>query len=276
MTVAFAVPLLHAAKFAGDDATGWLRPLTGADEALLSEMREASAALRTTQLLAAVTTRIGAASPVTPEILRDLTIGDRERLLLGCVIANFGAELEVVARCPEPDCGQLAELSVSLVEAAANASPQPDEHQLEIDAEDGPHRVIFRLPTGRDQEAAARQALVDPGAAAADLLARCVIQAGAPVSINSEAAIALEQAIEALDPGIETIAEAPCPACGRPVRTLLDAFALLTSGLASSDRLYAEVDRLARTYHWSEAEILAMPLARRRRYLELIMAGDAA
>ena len=57
--------------------------------------------------------------------------------------------------------------------------------------------------------------------------------------------------------------------------TVLDAFSLLASGLAAADRLYAEIDAVARAYHWSEAEILALPIARRRRYLGLIGAMAA-
>jgi hypothetical protein len=40
--------------------------------------------------------------------------------------------------------------------------------------------------------------------------------------------------------------------------------------------LLLEIDQLARAYHWSEADILAIPAARRRRYLALIDARIAA
>jgi hypothetical protein len=56
------------------------------------------------------------------------------------------------------------------------------------------------------------------------------------------------------------------------MRTLLDGLTLLSSGASSSSRLYTEVDRLARAYHWSEEAILALPVSRRRSYLELVAA----
>jgi hypothetical protein len=41
--------------------------------------------------------------------------------------------------------------------------------------------------------------------------------------------------------------------------------------------MIADVHRLASTYHWSESEILALPLPRRRRYLAALDAErDAA
>jgi hypothetical protein len=54
------------------------------------------------------------------------------------------------------------------------------------------------------------------------------------------------------------------------VPAVLDGFSLLASGIATGDRLLEEVHSIARAYHWSEAEILALPLPRRRRYLDLL------
>ena len=262
--------------------TGWLRALTGADEALSSKPTpDASPAARVTALLAAVTTRIGDAAPVTPDLVRSLTIGDRERLLLGLAAGTFGPDLDVVARCPAPDCGELIELSLSLGDfirlpvAVAGA-----EHDLTIESRTGPRCVRVRLPRGSDQEEAAHLAKADPAAAARHLLSRCVLaitdQDGRTVSDDALAdfAPALEDAIAAIDPAAEHISEAPCPACGGTIRAVLDGFSLLASGLAAADRLYAEVDTVARAYHWSEAEILSLPVARRRRYLDLIGAAS--
>lgn len=45
----------------------------------------------------------------------------------------------------------------------------------------------------------------------------------------------------------------------------------------AGDRMIADVHRLALAYHWSEPEILALPLPRRRRYLSALEAErDAA
>ena len=256
-----------------DGPLAWLRGLTGADELLLDEAAGELPAARATRLLATVTTRIGDIAPVTVDLVRGLTVGDRERLLLGCAMATFGAELDVVARCPHDDCCELAELSVSLAELLEplRTCARPREHRLEVTAGGRVRELRFRLPTGADQEAVAEEALTDPTSAAASLLGRCLIApCDGPGAADDAAAVG--EAITTLDPAFEWAAEAECPACGRPVRTLLDGMALLSSGASPSGRLYGEIDRVARAYHWSEAAILALPVSRRRRYLDLITA----
>ena len=188
-----------------------------------------------------------------------------------------------MACCPHPQCGELIEFSLSVRNALhrPDEGPRPEHHELAVRTQAGVRRLRFRLPNGGDQEAAARRALSDPEAAAAMLVENCVLAVsgeggdGGEAAAGPEVASALDAAMDRLDPAAEAIAEANCPACGRPVRTLLDGFALLSSGLASGDRLLAEIDGLARAYHWSEREILSLPLPRRRRYLDLLQAGSA-
>ncbi|MEQ1895103.1 MAG: hypothetical protein ABL998_21395, partial [Planctomycetota bacterium] len=55
--------------------------------------------------------------------------------------------------------------------------------------------------------------------------------------------------------------------------SLLDAVAFLRAEFAAARRaLQEELHVLASTYHWSEAEILALPSDRRRRYVARILA----
>jgi hypothetical protein len=156
---------------------------------------------------------------------------------------------------------------------------RPAHHEVAVVTQAGLRKLRFRLPSGGDQEEAGRLARSDPAAAAALLIERCLIavldehgEAEANAA-DSEVALALDTAIEGLDPAAETVAEGVCPTCGATVRALLDGLTLLRSGIASGDRLLAEIDSLARTYHWSEEAILSLPLPRRRRYLDLILAG---
>ena len=279
-----AVELLDGLAGGGTRQLAAIRALTGRDEALLDADADAVPAERTTRLLAAVVQRIGEQAPVTAEMVRSLTAGDRERLLIGCAAATLGASTDVVAHCPRPDCGELIEFSIRFADLLALPEPgdRPDRHELSVRTKAGPRKLRFRLPTGADLEAAARCALADPAAARTLLLDRCLLEIrdgrGRVVSrrLSAEAESALEEAIRTLDPGAESIAETECPECGQVIRTLLDGFALLSSSIASGDRLLAEIDSLACAYHWSEAEILSLPLPRRRRYLDLIVARSAA
>jgi len=61
--------------------------------------------------------------------------------------------------------------------------------------------------------------------------------------------------------------QAACPECGTARAVDLDPYGALRH---RPDTLLLQVHRLAWHYHWSEAEILALPRPRRLRYLQLI------
>jgi len=68
-------------------------------------------------------------------------------------------------------------------------------------------------------------------------------------------------------PEVAQAALAACPACGASNEIAVDPYLVLA---ASPEELFVEVHLLASAYHWSEAEILALPRARRQLYLRLI------
>ena len=72
-----------------------LRSMTGADEALLAHWAaDLPHAHATTEILACVVDRIGDLSPVSADDARELTVGDRHRLLLALYRATHGPRLE--------------------------------------------------------------------------------------------------------------------------------------------------------------------------------------
>jgi hypothetical protein len=274
------IPLMHGVWRDGRwHGRAALRPINGADEALV--MEAALPVRRATALLAATTLAIGDIAPVTPEIANGLTIGDRERLLLALHAISFGAKIDVVAHCADPACGERIELPVTLSDlfGVETDTPPPAEHALI--AASGALHVRFRLPTGADHEAAARLAN-DLERAADRMLTRCILGVtdehgrAVPADDVLDALRApLADAFRTLDPAAETVAAFDCPACGRHARASLDALTLLGAELARTESIFADVNRLARAYHWSEADILALPVARRRRYLALLAQSGA-
>ena len=254
-----------------------LRGLTGHDEALIADAATLSPATCATALLARATQRIGAVAPVGEEAIAGLVIGDRERLLLKLCEMTFGDELDLVAHCP--GCGELQEMAVRPGEllGAAPDAPMAIEHEIRPETADGSWRIRFRLPTGRDQEKAAR----DPERAKAGLITGCVTgctgpggEALAPEAAAQIFGALLEDAFQRLDPDAEATSSITCGACGHASVALLDGFAILHAGLTRGEDIYRDTYWMSRTYHWSEADILAMPIARRKRYLAL--AADMA
>jgi hypothetical protein len=131
---------------------------------------------------------------------------------------------------------------------------------------DGHGEAEVRPVTGADQEAAAQHGGVE------ELVDRCVLELRSEQPASRQTlGEALSDSFLELDPQAEIWIDAVCPSCDEPVSALVDGaeilFAELTNG---DDRLLREVDALARTYHWSEAEILGLDVHRRQRYLELI------
>ncbi len=248
-----------------------LRAPTGADEVLLAEsLAQASAAVRANALLAGCLVHLGG-EECGPADVRALVVGDRDALLLQLRAAAFGARVACVLACP--DCGQPMDLEPAVPDLLVDDYAEvAAEHELEGD---GGSPVRFRLPTGEDLEAVAEAA--DVAAGAALLLSRCVLGGVEVDALTDATRDALEDALARLDPQAELRITVACPTCGDRVEATLDAAALLLDELApDADALFREVHALARHYHWSEREILGLELPRRRRYLELLVADEAA
>jgi hypothetical protein len=191
-------------------------------------------------------TLLAAASPgASWEDVAALPIGERDDRLMAVREALFGSTFEGVASCAS--CGEALDVSFradqirpSPATAAAGAVRLPDSYDL---------LAVAHLP----DVPSARQALV----------ARCVPGGRDDAAVISEMAEA--------DPSADIRLGLECPACGAPVEVLFDVTAFLWAEIeAEVEALLLDVRDLAAAYGWSEADIMAMPDARRRRYLDLI------
>ncbi len=254
----------------------WLRPWSGHDEARLAEAEPtASCAARTTALLASCLTLDGGDTPATPELARQLTVGDREALLLHLRKMTLGERLACVLTCPA--CGERMDLDLLVSDLlVAPYGRERQSHSVTIADGEDVFRVRFRLPTGADQEVAAALVAGDAEQAVRLVLARCVVDV---VAANGHAMEELPLAVARrlpalmaeLDPQAELRLEAECPTCGAPFATLFDAAGYVQQEITqASGELFREIHLLAYHYHWSEAEILALTGPRRRRYLGLL------
>jgi hypothetical protein len=255
-----------------------LRAATGSDEAFLIEAgARLLSAQRTTVLLARCLERIGPVERVTEEMVRSLTVGDRERLLLELQRLTFGERMQGVLTCPNPQCGERMDLELNVGDLIVRTySEAKTFYELEIEVGDKAYRVRFRLPSGDDQEAIAELARVEPSEAVRALMQRCVdrvTSAGGdeidewPAGLSAE----LSERMSERDPQAELSLTATCPACGHDFESILDTASYFIEELMRKSRLlFQEVHWLAFYYHWSEAEIMNMSVGRRSRYLDLL------
>lgn len=257
-----------------------LRPLVGADEAFLLEEGEMFLpAQKITALLTRCVTRIGPVTPVTPETLRSLTVGDREALLLHLRRLTLGNPMPAVLSCPYPACSEKMDLGLQVSDFLLPPYACDQEwHETTVTAHGIAYGIRFRLPTGADQEAGASLARSDPYAAAELILRRCVAQvtldAGQGASLAEwppPVAQQLPALMSELDPQAELVLQLTCPACRGAFSALFDTASYFFQELVGqATSFYREVHTLAFYYHWSEAEILSLTAKKRHRYLDLL------
>jgi hypothetical protein len=272
------VALMHGLWHDGQRHIGAIvQPLQGHAEVALQESDDLVPAARITRILSAATRAIGDVTPVSEAMIRDLSVADRERLLLALHIATFGRRQEMVVQCAACDAQIEVPLDVKALVEAGRGEHEGASAGLDVAIETplGPIFVRCRPPSGADQEAAVAQR--DSGAASDTLLLRCIEavtdSAGArlePADMVDLLREPVEALLQASDPLTELRLTIGCPDCGHENLSELDAFQFLKAASICRGSIFAEVHRLARAYHWSEADILAMPLARRRLYLALL------
>lgn len=270
MKIDSTVELLHGLELDGvRHCQALLRDLTGHEEALLEAPH--MPAVVVTSLISSAVRRIGDIAPITSELAAQLTVGDRERLILAMSIMTFGDRVDLVAHCPEIGCGEAADVNVRLSDFLRLENLIPESHKdLYLKNTAGEWSLRVRPPTGADQEAI----YGDSNSTARKLVLACVeqikdpngriVQADElPAEFESELSIALSS----FDAAAESVSVMQCPSCGSTTDVLLDGFMVLCSSLTGS--LSREVYHMARSYHWSESEILDLSIQRRKRYLAI-------
>lgn len=237
--------------------------------------RGALPAERATQLVVVCVERIGQVSPVGLDEARELAVGDREAIALHVRRLIAGDELPCVLDCPNPECGERLEVTL----LASDLLVEPYEWERPVhDREVRGRRVVFRVPNGGDVERGAARAGDGVDAAARSVLDACVESVDG--GLDPELAAAVTALMAELDPQADISLGFACPECAAEAGVPFDAAAYVLEELAQRERaLEREVHLLALYYHWSEADIVAMPAERRRRYLELLddeLRGTAA
>ncbi|QPJ62409.1 MAG: hypothetical protein G3M70_11225 [Candidatus Nitronauta litoralis] len=258
-----------------------LRPVTGEDEAaLLDTPTHLLPAEKATFLLTRLLDSIGSLKPINEEHVRQLTTGDRERLLFTLYSITFSEEVDLIARCPFEECGTMSEITLPLSNLIhpEQTENRKDSFQFFDSTQDHSLTIRFRMPTGFDQEKIGRRFLKKPDKnLELELVKACILeisdQKGNTIphqSLLKELKPHLESAWSGLDPASDPFSKVHCPECGREYTAVLDAFSLFSTRLENGDDIFDQVHRLARVYHWSEREVLGLTFERRQRYLEIV------
>lgn len=236
-----------------------LAELSGAAELLAADLAESALPqpARVSRFLAATLAEVGG-RPLDQPAADALSVGDRQYLVRQVGAALGRDRIWLTRRCTA--CGAGFDIPVAQaalpVKAAGASYPE-----AEVVLRGRTHRL--RVPTGADQAAIAHL----PEAAAADALLDRLLDPAPDGPLTPDERDRLDAVLEDMAPEVALEAQAHCPDCGAENRVAVDPY--LTLALADLEIL-EEVHVLARRYHWSEAEILALPRGRRKRYLGLI------
>ncbi|MEH1828424.1 MAG: phage baseplate protein [Nostoc sp.] len=230
-------------------------------------------------------TLLAAACPEwSSEQLMNLSIGQRDGLLLKLREQTFGSQLTSVTVCPQ--CGDRLELTFTVSDIRVNLAIESVDALEPLSVQFADYEVRFRLPNSLDLAAVAREQ--DPVKVRSELFDRCLIAVSYPVSDRavshqretqfSQSSVLPESLVKAIlesmalaDPQADVQLALKCPACAHHWQATFDIVSFFWSEIHGwAGRVLREVHTLASAYGWREADILAMSSQRRRLYLEMI------
>lgn len=209
------------------------------------------------------------ACPEQPfEAMCEWSIGQRDAHLLALRRQTIGDRIAAYAECLA--CRSELEFELSCTTLLASSATS---NTTWTTVEQGGRAWELRGPNSRDLALAI--AVADLEQARQVLLSRCV-RSGAE---DAEAAVwarangaALAGRLSELDPLAEVLIDLRCEVCGQQWQALFDIVTFFWNELqARSRRLLQEVDLLARTYGWTEGEVLRLSDQRRGMYVEMAL-----
>jgi hypothetical protein len=187
------------------------------------------------------------------ETIAGAPLSARDRALLALRARIFGPEIRCRESCA--NCGEILEINFTAAEIGLDLA-EP---------------VFPPAPRGTLADGTAIRAVTAADAAAAEVThdaprARALLAARA--APDAADAPEIDAALEALDPAADVEIALRCPACGETTFRAFDVGGFVWHEIeARVPRILREVAELARAFHWSEHDILALPPARRAFYL---------
>ena len=203
---------------------------------------------------------------LTEDAAWNLPVGARTEALVALATLSDSRPLIIALRCPHTACGEALEIEI---EPGELRSVCQDRERDVVNVRLGNNWLELRRPTGRDQRNWLGTHWPDIETARARMLAS-LLSAPPGDSLDPPAIAALEDELAIIDPLVAFNLAVICPACGETAEHPGDLGRHALATLRQiHDRMFESVARLATHFHWTEPEILALPLWRRERYLAL-------
>jgi hypothetical protein len=263
-----------------------IRALTGVEELLLLEAPDDDLALALT-LMAHVARALGEQSAGgDPDAWLDLTPTDLDFFILRLRQLMLGDRILSDVRCNAPGCKARIDVSFGIDEYldhhlsarrlrgqgwSAESADEPGWFRIKDSrrpASPSGAAAVFRLPTAADLRDVANRR-----DAAAELTRRCI---RSELKSARERRLA-EAAMEVIAPNLSQDLQGQCPDCAAKIDIHFGPRNYCLRELRDRAKfVYQDVDAIARRYHWSESDILALPLMRRMRYADAAVLDGAS
>ena len=223
--------------------TAMLRKMTGRDEAVMADKRSrANGARMITELLAGCLVRLGSIEKPGAKVTQQMFSADRHFLLVKLREVTFGEEMQATYSCAT--CHQATVVAEDLSELEVVRLPAgslPEDMMVQLD--DGYvdrngevyQTLLFRYPTGLDEERIAPAVRENASRGKNALLARCLTSMGdvpeaklqaLGTSIFADLTLAdrgaIDHAMNNGGPGIKLRRTVLCDNCGREYEAALD------------------------------------------------------
>ena len=244
-----------------------LRPLTGRlEQDMLGQFVEGRSWPEIVSgLLDAAVDRVGD-RPSSVSLVEELAVTDRQYLLLRLGALMHGDHFWATATCSQ--CRAPFDLGLRRSQLPVKAA-EPGFPFFALDCSG--HRLVVRAPSGADQT---HVAWLPEDQTVRALLQRCLVSVDGQTAppdfaarLDADTVARIEGVLDERAPAIGTRVATRCPECTAELVVEVDPY--LPARWRRGD-LYGEVHVIAGRYHWSEADILALPRQRRQLYLELI------
>lgn len=206
------------------------------------------------------------------EDIWDWSVKLRLQGVLAIAAATLGTRFNLTSHCTRQGCGEQLEVELQLHDFIDT----DDEMNMCCDPEPDTQLVV-RLPSGRDQRNWQQSASACDYDTTLRQMGRTLISQcnGQPladsISFPDRWLDSIEEVLEEADRLTALSLTTRCPFCDADNEIELDLETSLLNLLVTRQHgLLEDIHLLASTYHWSEEEIVRLPLSRRSFYIERI------
>ena len=212
--------------------------------------------------------------PPSPDFLWQLPVSTRIECVLLISLMVKSGEIEHILQCKNEQCSE--DIGITLTQENVSDLLNQINRSKTISVRIQGNELTFRRPTGADQLRWLQKTYNTKSDITKEIIRTLIMKNEAEIteeqfSLLENSAETISKIMQLHDPLINLNLTISCPYCKKTANYSLDIQELALDVLRKAQQeLIDSIHYLALNYHWSEQEILSLPIWRRRKYLSLI------